>query len=196
MTKYRITQTETHVTEATTEAEALQAWHAGKIDGSGQVSLAIVEQIEQIGPLHTFTFLSGETYDVQASTEREAFSIVHDYLASEDSPLNDRVTEGETLTELINRPCLECPPDSHGWHKGDDAGITFEGLKIAQNEAILRGIQIAIDYLEDVNYHTGANALSECFDILAGNAKAPEWQLSFFATREHSLYSTECEGRN
>lgn len=194
MPKYRITQTETHVTDATTEAEALKAWHAGKIDGSGSVVLTIEEQTEQIGPLHTFTFLSGETYDVKATTEREAFSIVHDYLASEDSPLNDRVTEGETLTELITRPCLECPPDSRGWHKGDDPGLTFEGLKKAQNEAILRGVQIALDYLEDVNLHTGANALNDLWEYLTGTMKPDEWQSGFFA--EHSLYSTECEGSN
>ena len=193
MTKYRITQTETHVTEATTEAEALEAWHAGKIDGSGQVSLAIVEQTEQIGPLHTFTFLSGETYDVKASTLAEAERRLDDYLNGESF---DNVEDGETLTELINRPCLECPPDSRGWHKGDDAGITFEGLKQAQNEAILQGIRFAMDYLEDVNYHTGANVVDELLAILDGKQQAPEWQLSFFATREHSLYSTECEGRN
>jgi hypothetical protein len=193
MTKYQITQTETHVTEATTEAEALEAWHAGKIDGSGAVSLTIVNVEDRAEDLHTFTFLSGETYDVKASTLAEARRRLDDYLSGESF---EHVEDGETLTELIARPCLECPPDSRGWHKGDDAGITFEGLKIAQNESFIAGIELARDYLEDVNYHTGANVVADLLAILDGKQIFPEWQLDFFAKREHSLYSTECEGAN
>lgn len=69
--------------------------------------------------------------------------------------------------------------------------LSFRTLKTVQNEEIFRGIQYAIDYLEDINYHDGANALSELFDILKGTSAAPQWQSEFFS--RHPLYSVPTE---
>ena len=77
------------------------------------------------------------------------------------------------------------------WSKNEEVTITFGTLKTAQNEEIFKGIQYAIDYLEDINYHDGANALSELFDILKGTSAAPQWQSEFFA--RHPLYSVPTE---
>ena len=90
--------------------------------------------------------------------------------------------------------CVDCGRDAEGsYHKNDKVTLTFSTLKQAQNEAIIQGIKYAMDYLEDVNYHTGANVVAELLDIIAGKANAPEWQSEFFAKPEHSLYSTRCE---
>lgn len=91
--------------------------------------------------------------------------------------------------------CLACGYDKNegGYHAPDDVTITFRTLKQAQNEAILQGINFAMDYLEDVNYHTGAYLVAELLDIINGTQTAPEWQSTFFTKPEHTLYSTSCE---
>jgi hypothetical protein len=182
MATYKITQTETHITSADSEAEILQLWNEGAIDGGGTLDVTIVKLDD--APEHTFTFLSGEIYDVQAASLAQAQERLGDYLSGEST---EHVTDGETLTELISRPCLECPPNTGGWHKGDDVGITFESLKQAQNEAILHGVKMAMDYLEERNLHSGANMVQELFDILNDGG-------TFFSP--HALYSTECEASN
>lgn len=187
MKTYKITQTETFTYRAESEEELIELFNEGVIDCSDTITVN-VEEVPQL--LRTFTFLSGETYDVEASNETEARQKLDNYLSGESF---DGVTEGETLTEAINRPCLECPPDAKGWHKGDDAGITFEGLKQAQNEAIVQGIKYAMDYLEDINYHDGANAVQEFLTLITEPSfgDVSPWQQSFL--NSHSLYSTECE---
>lgn len=182
MATYKITQTEVHVTYADSEAEVLKLWNEGAIDGGGNLAVSI-ELLDEVAE-HTFTFLSGETYDVAAVSLAQAQERLENYLSGEST---DHVEDGETLTELIARPCLECPPDAKGWHKGDDVGITFESLKQAQNEAILHGVKMAMDYLEEVNLHSGANKLQDLFDILNDGG-------TFYS--QFSLYSTECEGSN
>jgi len=107
------------------------------------------------------------------------------------------------ISQLDNAPkkievCLSCGHDKNegGWHAGDNPGITFAGLKQAQNESIIAGIKFAMDYLEDINAHHSANAVAELLDIINGTETAPQWQNAFFAKPEHSLYSMKCESLN
>lgn len=199
MKTYKLTQTETHTYKAESEAELIELFNEGVLDCADTITVTVEEITADFSEptpqleTRTFTFLSGETYDVEASNLQEAQTRLDDYLNGESF---EYVEEGETLSEAIVKPCLECPKDAKGWHKHDDAGITYEGLKQAQNEAIIQGIQYAIDYLEDINYHDGANAVAEFLDLLTENTfvPIPEWQREFFA--KHSFYSTECEGSN
>lgn len=187
MKTYKITQTETFTYRAESEEELIELFNEGVIDCSDTITVN-VEEVPQL--LRTFTFLSGETYDVEASNEAEAQKKLDDYLSGESF---DGVTEGETLTELINRPCLECPADAKGWHKGDNVGITFAGLKQAQNEAIIQGIRYAMNYLEDINLHSGAQAVADFLALLTEPSfgDVSPWQQAFL--NSHPLYSTECE---
>lgn len=83
-----------------------------------------------------------------------------------------------------------------GYHRNDEVTLTFSTLKHAQNQAIVQGIKYAMDYLEDINYHDGANAVSEFLTMLTEPSfgGVPTWQAKFMNT--HALYSTECEGSN
>lgn len=94
--------------------------------------------------------------------------------------------------------CLSCGHDKNegGYHALDEVTTTFRTIKQAQNEAIIQGIKYAMDYLEDINYHDGANAVSEFLTMLTepSFANVPTWQTEFMA--RHSFYSTGCEGSN
>lgn len=187
MPTYKITHTETHMTEAKSQAEVLKAWNAGEIDGAGN-SVIHIEPVEdsQI-PLKTYTILSGTIFEIPAINRTDAMEKLSDGVA-------DGMFEGEALSDFYgSQPCEHCTAE-WGWHKDDEAGITFEGLKKAQNEAILLGIKFAMDYLEDINYHDGANALQEYWAFMSDpeSVKMPDWQSVFHAG--HSLYSIECEG--
>jgi len=83
-----------------------------------------------------------------------------------------------------------------GYHRNDDVTVTFSTLKHAQNQAIVQGIKYAMDYLEDINLHSGANAVSEFLTLLTEPSfgDVSPWQKRFLST--HALYSTECEGSN
>lgn len=191
MATYKITQTETHITEADSKNEVLQLWNEGAIDGAGTLTVSI----EEIPNAHDreYLFISGNRYAVKASSEKEAWEKMNNYWMSNS---DDDAEELDVETILEETPCHECPSDSHGWHKNNNAGITYEGLKKAQNEAIIQGIKYAMDYLEDINAHHSANALAHFLDLLTENTfeTIPEWQRDFFA--KHSFYSTECEGAN
>lgn len=182
MSTYRITQTEIHYTKANSQTEALRQWREGELDGSGLLET----QVEELRDQKIYTVLSGTLYEIPATSKEEAMEKVAD------SP--NEMLEGEAMTIFYgSQPCEECSAE-WGWHKEDEAGITFEGLKKAQNEAILRGILYAMEYLEDINYHDGANALQEYWAFMSNpeNVKMPDWQSNFHAG--HTLYSTECEG--
>lgn len=182
MSTYRITQTEIHYTKANSQTEALRQWREGELDGSGLVET----QVEELRDQKIYTVLSGTLYEIPATSKEEAMEKVAD------SP--NEMLEGEAMTIFYgSQPCEECSAE-WGWHKEDEAGITFEGLKKAQNEAILRGILYAMEYLEDINYHDGANALQEYWAFMSNpeSVKMPDWQSNFHAG--HTLYSTECEG--
>lgn len=182
MTSYKITQTEIHYTKANSSAEALRQWREGELDGSGYLETEVEELRD---PLKTYTVLSGTLYEIPATSKEEAMEKLFEGV---------EMFEGEAHSIFYgSQPCEECSAEC-GWHKNDDAGITFEGLKKAQNEAILRGITYAVDYLEDINYHDGANVLSEYLAFLSSpdSVKMPDWQSNFHAG--HTLYSTECEG--
>lgn len=199
MKMYKLTQTETHTYKAESEAELLELFNEGVLDCADTITVTVEEITadfsEPTPQLETrkFTFLSGETYDVEASNLQEAQTRLDDYLSGESF---EYVEEGETLSEVIVSPCLECPKDAQGWHKNDDTGITFGSLKQAQNEAIIKGIRYAMDYLENINLHSGANAVSEFLTMLTepsfGNVSP--WEQDFLNT--HPLYSTECENNN
>jgi len=193
MTIYKITQTETFFGQADSLDDAHELFNEGVFDCASSLTVEIIEadfsgadsQLKNEEEKNrTFTFLSGETYDVKATSLQEAEERLYAHMRCDES---EYVEEGEILTELISRPCLECPPDAKGWHKHDDAGITFEGLKQAQNEAILHGVKMAMDYLEEINCHSGARAVNELKSILEDGG-------TFFSS--FALYSTECEGSN
>lgn len=181
MPTYKITATETHLVQATDTQEVGRMWRGGEIDGSGTSEI----QIEQLRDQRIYTVLSGTIYEIPATSKKEAM----EKLAS-----GVGIIEGEALSDFYgSQPCDHCAAE-WGWHKDDEAGITFEGLKKAQNEAIIKGITYAMEYLEDINYHDGANVLTEYLAFLEDpqSVKMPDWQSNFHAG--HTLYSTECEG--
>ena len=139
----------------------------------------------------TFTLISGELYEVTATDKKSAQQELWDFFR-----YGSRANVGvvETVTDFHgSQSCEVCPENAKGWHIEDEAGITFGGLKQAQNEAIVKGVQYAIDYLEDINYHTGANALEGFLNVLtkADFTDISEWQRPFLEL--HALYSEECE---
>lgn len=102
--------------------------------------------------------------------------------------------ENPQLEITKTKICVDCGRGANGgWHANDTVTTTFASLKQAQNEAIVQGIKYAMDYLEDINLHSGANAVAEFLQMLTepSFANVPTWQTSFLA--EHGLYSTECE---
>lgn len=185
MKNYKITQTETHFAQAENEDTLRDLWKQGAIDGSGILEIEIEEMPSN--QLKRYTILSGTIYEIEANSKDEAMAKLDNL---------DELDEGEALSDFYgSQPCDKCETD-FGWHEDDYAGITFGGLKQAQNEAILRGIQYAMDYLEDINYHDGANVLNEYWAFMSDpeSVKMPDWQSVFHAG--HSLYSTKCEGSN
>jgi hypothetical protein len=183
MPVYKITHTETHTTTAKNEQEARDLWKDGVLDCAQSSDI----QIEKISEerVKRYTILSGTIYEIEATSKKEAMEKLAEGVDIE---------EGEALSDFYgSQPCEECSAE-WGWHKNDDAGITFEQLKKAQNEAILRGILYAMEYLEDINFHDGANVLHEYWAFLSSpdSVKMPDWQSNFHAG--HTLYSTECEG--
>lgn len=182
MKTYKITQTETHFAKAENEKNLLDLWNDGSID----CPLSVETKFEEVPESKKrYTILSGTIYEIEATSKEEAMKKLAEGVDIE---------EGEAHSDFYgSQPCEECSAE-WGWHKQDEAGITFESLKKAQNEAILRGIKYAMEYLEDINYHDGANALEEYGAFLASpdSVKMPDWQSNFHAG--HTLYSTECEG--
>lgn len=184
MRTYKITQTETHFAEAENESQLLDLWNEGGIDCPKNIEVKI-EEVK--ASLKRFTILSGTIYEIEATSKKEAMKKLSEGVDIE---------EGEAHSDFYgSQPCDKCEGE-WGWHEDDDAGITFSGLKQAQNEAILKGIAYAMEYLEDINYHDGANALAEFWDFLYSpdSTKMPDYQSNFHAG--HTLYSTKCEGAN
>lgn len=139
----------------------------------------------------TFTLISGELYEVTATDKKSAQQELWDFFRY-GSRAN--VVVVETVTDFHgSQPCEVCPENAKGWHIEDEAGITYSGLKQAQNEAIVKGVQYAIDYLEDINHHTGANALEGFLNVLTKTdfTDTSEWQKPFLES--HALFSEECE---
>lgn len=64
------------------------------------------------------------------------------------------------------------------WKPEDTVTTTFRSLKQSQAEAIYNGVVLAMDYLEDINYHTGANALEFLLEALQDNGELEPWQQS------------------
>lgn len=139
----------------------------------------------------TFTLLSGELYEVTATDRESAKEKLFNALGQGSS---EGVSLLETVTDFHgSQPCEACPGNAKGWHIADEAGVTYSGLKQAQNEAIVKGVQYAIDYLEDINHHDGANALEGFLNVLtrADFTEISEWQKPWLES--HGLYSEECE---
>ncbi len=82
-----------------------------------------------------YQIITGELYEVEAETEREALA----------NFANGQFVE--TLTQVWEHTCPTCPPDTYGWHAEDNAGITFGSLKRSQNEAFRQGIAWAVAWL-------------------------------------------------
>lgn len=184
MRTYKITQTETHFAQAENEDTLRDLWNEGAIDCPKTLEVKI-EQLED--RVKRYTILSGTIYEIEATSKEEAMKKLSEGVDIE---------EGEAHSDFYgSQPCDKCEGEL-GWHEEDEAGITFSSLKKAQNEAILQGITYAMEYLEDINFHDGANALEEFLAFLASpdSVKMPDWQSNFHAG--HTLYSTKCEGAN
>lgn len=90
--------------------------------------------------------------------------------------------------------CKDCTnPTAKGWHVEEEITLTYGGLKKAQNEAIIQGVTYAMDYLEDINLHSGANAVSDFLEILTGQTILREgyWQEDFH--KSHALHLENCQ---
>lgn len=76
--------------------------------------------------MQTFTMLSGNIIEIEATSEAEAWEALS----------AGKYEIIEALSEMRDKPCTACSdPAQPGWHVDDDAGITFGGLKKAQNES-------------------------------------------------------------
>ena len=90
--------------------------------------------------------------------------------------------------------CQDCsmPTNGNGWHVGDTFGTTYGTMKQAQREATISGIRSAMDYLEEINDHTGANAVAEFLEFLQGEqVNRSEWLQPFLDL--NVLPSRKCE---
>lgn len=128
-----------------------------------------------------------KTYTAKANSAREAIDLVHGYGYSPNCPnCESRFSvcecviehdEPDTYADFSScNGCEECHGDPTKWHREQTVATTYETLKRAQAEAIRQGVTLAIAYLEDINYHTGANALGELLEAMNGVTDLPEWQ--------------------
>lgn len=73
----------------------------------------------------TYEILTGELVRVVADNRHEAMEQLAD----------GNYESLEVLSDFRSESCDCEQPDARGWHKDDAAGLTFRGLKYAQNEA-------------------------------------------------------------
>lgn len=100
----------------------------------------------------TYEILSGELVRVTADNRQQAM---------------EQLAEGyyetlEALSEIRSESCDCEQPDAKGWHVVNEAGITFEGLKRAQNEAA----QDILAYVLNDYWTRGEVALTNVQEIL------------------------------
>lgn len=68
--------------------------------------------------------------------------------------------------------CKSCSdPAAPGWHVDDDAGITFGGLKKAQNESA----QQMLEYVLNIYFKKGTEGLETLARALDADANGGDW---------------------
>ncbi len=98
--------------------------------------------------------LSGNIIEIQATSEAEAWEALS---AGQYEVI-------EALSEMREKPCTACSdPAQPGWHVDDDAGITFGGLKKAQNESALQMAQ----YIAHIYFTKSDEALNKLMCAIA-----------------------------
>lgn len=127
------------------------------------------------------------TFEVKANSEEDALLLVRRHGRLPICPQCEyqyalckcvvEFEEPDTSAELLScEGCPECEARPAEWHNEQKVTVTFETLKRNQAEEIFNGLLLAIDYLEDINLHTGANALGELVEVLNKERNLPEWQ--------------------
>jgi hypothetical protein len=69
---------------------------------------------------------------------------------------------------IINASCSCAKPDAPGWHVNDMAGITYGGLKMAQNEAS----RDAAQYIAHIYYTKTETVFASLMQMIADNENA------------------------
>lgn len=91
--------------------------------------------------------------------------------------------EGKPIPKLLQNRCTCEKPEASGWHVSDDAGITFGGLKQAQNEAS----RDAAQWLAHIYFTKDANIFENLMNDIANGIEFDthwngcEWEMK---TRE------------
>lgn len=120
---------------------------------------------------NTYEFLTGELVEIEAESEAEAWELL-------EAGAYEQI---ETLSELRSKPCSCSNPTAKGWHVDDEAGITFGGLKKAQNEAA----QQMLDYVLNIYFKKGDEGLENLARSVESGANGGEW-----------LFRESCEWEN
>lgn len=119
----------------------------------------------------TFTMLSGNIIEIQATSEAEAWEALS---AGQYEVI-------EALSEMREKPCTACSdPAQPGWHADDDAGITFGGLKKAQNESADDMAQ----WIAHIFFTKSTEVFNDLMYLIVDKANAGE---------RFSSYSERCE---
>lgn len=135
-----------------------------------------------------------EIHHISADSVKEAHDLFHENVYDCATSINVEIVEADFKNGVhLDNSQFENETSAE-WKKDDEVTITFGTLKTAQNEAIVLGIQYAMDYLTDINAHTAAECVQEFLWMLTEASALhpiPEWQKQFFA--EHPLYEVPTE---
>lgn len=121
--------------------------------------------------MKNYQILTGELVEVIAENETQAWE---EFDAG-------NYEEIEALSEMHDKPCTACSdPAQPGWHADDDAGITFGGLKKAQNESADEMAQ----YIAHIFFTKSTKVFNDLMYLIVDKANAGE---------RFSSYSESCE---
>lgn len=120
---------------------------------------------------NTYEFLTGEVVAIEATSEEEAWQLLG----------AGAYEEVETLSELRDKPCKSCSdPAAPGWHVDDDAGITFGGLKKAQNKVM----EEIAGYIAHIYFTKSSEVFNDLMEDIADET---------FNAAKFGGYSENCE---
>lgn len=108
---------------------------------------------------NTYEFLTGELVEIEAESEAEAWELL-------EAGAYEQI---ETLSELRSKPCSCSNPTAKGWHVDDDAGITFGGLKKAQNESAEEMAQ----YIAHIYFTKSTEIFNDLMTLIVDNDSSP-----------------------
>lgn len=117
-----------------------------------------------------FQFLTGELVEIEAQSETEAWQLLE----------SGQYEEIEALTDLRSKPCSCSNPTADGWHVDDNPGITFGGLKRAQNESADEMAQ----WIAHIYFTKSTETFNELMELIADHANQ---------NKSFSSYSETCE---